>query len=263
MNPMSMSVAVGVLGAALGACGAAPEGGTASMRPGADGAAGSAPSGGQPGSSSAGPPGQCAPGVPTTSQIPRLLNRQYDAVVRDLLGITGVGSDRKPPSQLLVADSDGPLTPDSWRIYQDVGNQIAHTVMTGPSKGKFIACDPAANGCLEQTIRTFGRKAFRRPLTEAEVARFLKLGQTMPAGTPDEVAETTLYAFLVSPSFLMLPELSAAPESMPSTFKLSSHELATRLSFLLWGSLPDDALDAAADADQLQTKEQKHPHVAR
>src|SRR5262249_14240318 len=153
-------------------------------------------------------------------QIPRLLNRQYDAVVRDLLGVTGVGTDNKPASQLLVADSDGPMTPDTWRIYQDVAGQIARAVMAGPNKSKFIGCDPAAAGCMEETIRTFGRKAFRRPLTDAEVARFQKLGQTTPAGTPNEVAETTLHAFLVSPSFLLLPELTTTPGGAGMSFQL-------------------------------------------
>jgi hypothetical protein len=184
------------------------------------------------------------------------LNRQYEAVVRDLLGVTGLGSDNKTVSQLLVSDSDGPMTPDAWRIYQDVAGQIARAVMIGPNKSKFIGCAPATAGCLEQTIRTFGRKAFRRPLTDAEVARFQKLGQTTPAGTPDEVAETTLLAFLVSPSFLLLPELTTAQNPMGQGFQLSSHEVATRLSFLLWGSVPDDALNTAADGNQLQTKEQ-------
>jgi hypothetical protein len=198
----------------------------------------------------------CIPGIPATSQIPRLLNRQYEAVVRDLLGVTALGADDKTASQLLVADSDGPMTPDAWRIYQDVGGQIARAVMTGPNRSRFIGCDPAAAGCLEQTIRTFGRKAFRRPLTDAEVARFQRLGQTTPAGTPDEVAETTLLAFLVSPSFILLPELTATQDPGGQALQLSGHEVATRLSFLLWGSVPDDVLNAAADADQLQTKEQ-------
>jgi hypothetical protein len=198
----------------------------------------------------------CVPGVPASSQIPRLLNRQYQAVVRDLLGVTSLSSDNKPVSELLVADSDGPMTPDAWRIYQDVGGQIAHAVMSGPNKSQFIGCDPALAGCLEQTIRSFGRKAFRRPLSDAEVARFTKLGQTMPAGTPAEVAETTLNAFLVSPSFLLVPELSTTPDPKAMGFQLSSYEIATRLSFLLWGSVPDDPLNAAADADQLQSKDQ-------
>jgi hypothetical protein len=198
----------------------------------------------------------CSPGIPATTQIPRLLNRQYDAVVKSVLGVTSVGTDNKPPSQLLVADSDGPMTPDAWRIYQDVGGRIAHAVMIGPNKSKFIGCDPAATGCLEQTIKSFGRKAFRRPLTDAEVARFTKLSQTSPAGTPAEVAETTLQAFLVSPSFLMLPELTTTKAASGQAIQLSSYEVATRLSFLLWGSVPDDTLNAAADANQLQTADQ-------
>jgi hypothetical protein len=185
-----------------------------------------------------------------------MLNRQYDAVVNDVLGITAVGTDNKPPSQLLVADSDGPMTADAWRIYQDVGQQIAHAVMTGPNKAKFISCDPAAAGCFEQTIRTFGRKAFRRPVTDAEVTRFMKLTTTTPAGAPADVAETMLEAFLVSPSFLLLPELTTTMDPSGTAIQLSSYEVATRLSFLLWGSVPDDTLSAAADANQLQTKEQ-------
>jgi hypothetical protein len=201
-------------------------------------------------------PNVCVPGVPPTSQIPRLLNRQYEAAVRDLLGVTGVGGDNRPVSQLLVADSDGPMTPDSWRIYQDVASQIARAVMSGPNRVRFIGCDPAAAGCLEQTIRTFGRKAFRRPLTDAEVTRFLRLGQTMPAGTPAEVAETTLLAFLVSPSFLLIPELATTQDPAGMGIRLSAHEVATRLSFMLWGSVPDDELNAAADAGELETDAQ-------
>ncbi|MDD9940326.1 MAG: DUF1592 domain-containing protein [Myxococcales bacterium] len=203
-----------------------------------------------------GNPELCQPGVPATSQLPRLLNRQYDAVLRDLLGVTGVGAEGTPPSELLVADFDGPMTADAWRIYQDVGAQIARAVMGGPNRSRFIACDPEAAGCLEETIVAFGRRAFRRPLTDAEVARFLRLGQTTPAGSPDEVAEATLLAFLVSPSFLLLPELSTEEESTGGGIELSAHEVAARLSFLIWGSIPDAELDAAADRDELRSEEQ-------
>jgi hypothetical protein len=264
MRRSRMWVAVGLLAVALAACGSDDVATTAgTTEDPASGAAGSAAvpgsSGGAAGTgatASAGPPDTCRPGIPGTTQIPRLLNRQYEATVRDMLGVTGVGADLKPPSQLLVADSDGPMTPDAWRIYQDVSSQLAHEVMTGPNKAKFIDCDPAAAGCMDKTIRTFGHKAFRRPLTDAEVVRFAKLAQTTPPGTPDEVAETTLLAFLISPSFLMLPELATTPNPAGQGVLLSSHEVATRLSFLLWGSIPDDALSAAADANQLQTSAQ-------
>jgi len=247
------SVALGVLAALLTACGSQDGADMAATGSAAAGAGGTSPLGAA-GSTGPTAPGVCAPGVAATSQIPRLLNRQYEAVARDLLGVRGLGSDNKSVAGLLVADSDGPMTPDAWRIYQDVGAQLAQAVMRGPNRAKFIECDPAAVGCMEKTIRTFGRRAFRRPLTAAEVARFTKLADTTPPGTPEEIAEATLFGFLVSPSFLMIPELSSTPES--TGFRLSSHEVATRLSFLLWGSIPDDALNAAADADQLQTSQQ-------
>ncbi|HEY6081498.1 MAG TPA: DUF1592 domain-containing protein [Polyangiaceae bacterium] len=183
------------------------------------------------------------------------MNRQYDAVVRDLLGLTSLpNAGGQPPSSLLNADFDGPMNPFAWQAYQDVAAAIAADVLAGPNRSKFISCDPAMAGCLTQTIKAFGRKAFRRPLSDAEVATFEKLGKTTPAGTPEEVAETTLLAFLVSPSFLLLPELT--PNMEGAAYKLSSHEQAARLSFLLWGSVPDDVLSAAADAGELGTKEQ-------
>lgn len=197
-------------------------------------------------------PSICVNGIPITSQIPRMLNRQYENVVRDLLGVTAV--DGMAVSAALVGDFTGPMTAPAWQVYQEVAEKIAAQVMAGPNKSKFINCDPAAAGCLQTTIETFGRKAFRRPLSAEEVASFQTLSNTTPAGTPAEVAEATLNAFLVSPSFLLLPELNTEVEG--TAIKLSQQEVATRLSFLLWGSVPDDTLNAAADGGQLQTKEQ-------
>jgi len=176
--------------------------------------------------------------------------------MRDLLGVTSVSDSRV--SDLLVGDFDGPISTAAWQIYQDVGEKIARMVMTGPNRSKFISCDPAQAGCLDDTIKTFGRKAFRRPLSVDELARFQQLGKTTPAPTAEELAETTLYAFLVSPSFLMLPELATdkpANDIVGTGVRLSSHEVATRLSMFVWGSIPDDQLNEAADKDALQDKE--------
>jgi hypothetical protein len=175
--------------------------------------------------------------------------------MRDLLGVTELSSaGDQPPSALLYADFDGPPNADAWRLYQEVGEKIATEVMEGPNRSRFISCDPASEGCLTETIRSFGRKAFRRPLTDDEVERFEALGQTTPPGTPEEVAHTTLLAFLVSPSFLQITETSTEMEG--NAIKLSHHEVAARLSFLLWDSIPDEILDAAADSGELGTKEQ-------
>jgi hypothetical protein len=184
------------------------------------------------------------------------MNRQYDAAVRDLLGVTTLGAEAQAPSAQLVPDFDGAMSSAAWAQYQDVGSQIAKTVITGANKSKFITCDATQAACLDTTIRDFGRKAFRRKVTDAEVTLFQqKLQQITPAGTSDEIAEAVLYAFLVSPSFLLIPELDSTTQEA-GALKLSSTEVAARLSFLLWGSVPDPVLNTAADANELSTKEQ-------
>jgi hypothetical protein len=256
----SMAMGGSGVGAGTGGVGAggSATGGTGTGGTGTGGAAGSstgATSGVGPGGAGGGSPTTCVPGVPASSQVPRMRNVEYDNVVRDLLDVTGIASSGGAlPSSLLVADSDGSLTDIAWNAYLSVADKIAAEVMAGANKSKFISCDPAAAGCLEQTIREFGRKAFRRPLTEDEVLSFSRLDALTPKGTPAEVAEAILYAFLASPSFIMLPELSADLEN--GAIKLSNHEVATRLSFFLWGSAPDTELLAAADAGMLSTKDQ-------
>jgi len=239
-------VAAGPNGAAGGAV--VGTGGAGQVGPGTSGAAGTVVD----------HPPTCTAGIPVTTQIPLLLNRQYASVVRDLLGVTAI--DSTPVADFLVGDFTGAMTAPAWKVYQDAGAKIAKQVMAGANKAKFISCAPTAADCLKTTVQTFGRKAFRRALTDEEVTSFMSLNSVTPAGTPDQVAEAILNAFLISPSFLLIPELTtevdATYTATPNAIKLSQQEVATRLSFLLWGSVPDDALNAAADGGQLTTKEQ-------
>jgi len=202
-------------------------------------------------------PSTCVPGVPETSQVARLKNVQYDNIVRDVLGVTLLASG-EPPSSLLNTDSIGPMNMYMWNGYQSAAANIASEVMAGDLRVNFIGCNPADAGCLQETIVAFGRKAFRRPLTDEEVTRFTTLTTTLAAATPaptaDEVAETVLMAFLESPSFLQVNEMSPTKEG--EFYTLTSHEVATRLALTLWGTVPDLELNAAADANMLTTKEQ-------
>ena len=192
----------------------------------------------------------CTPGIPSTTQVPRMTRQQYGQVVSDLLGAT-------LPADTLADDSTGSLTDIMWTGYQTAANKIAAAVMADSTqKAKFMSCDASQAQCLTDTIKAFGRKAFRRPVTDAEVTAFMGLNSLTPAGKPAEVAEAILAAFLQSPSFIMLPELSQTKDSATGALKLTSYEVATRLSFLFWNSVPDDTLSMAADKDQLQTKEQ-------
>jgi hypothetical protein len=253
-------------GGSAGTTGSGAGSGVGGSGVGGSGAGGSGTSGGSAGGGGAGTAGAggsgggtvgvpCVPGIPSTSQIPRMKNASYDAVVNDLLGLTVLATaGNAPPSSLLAPDSAGSLTNIAWNGYLTAAEKIAAEVIAGQNKSKFISCDPAILSCLSDTIKAFGRKAFRRPLSDTEVTSFLRLNNLAPKGTPTEVAEAILYAFLTSPSFIALPELAQDKEG--TAIKLSSYELATRLSFLLWGTIPDDQLNAAADGGQLTTKDQ-------
>jgi Protein of unknown function (DUF1592)/Protein of unknown function (DUF1588)/Protein of unknown function (DUF1585)/Protein of unknown function (DUF1595) len=196
----------------------------------------------------------CAPGVPGTSQIARLTNAQYNRTVYDLLGATAPG--------LLATEQVGGISAAIWDGYHLSADTIAAQVMADPAlKSNFMKCTPEGDGeeCLKSTIQEFGRRAFRRPLSVEETAGFEDLvtrgAELTPTGEADEVAELILSSFLKMPSFLQRAEITETAEGT-NAFKLSSHEVAARLSYMLWGTTPDSVLSAAADNDELQTKAQ-------
>lgn len=223
-----------------------------SGNPGGSGGSGNPGTGGDPGDIS------CVPGIPSTTQVARLTNAQYSNTINDLLGVTTLTTaGGMAPAELLAPDSTGSLTDIAWNGYLSAAEKIAAEVMANATaKAKFITCDPTQGTCLADTVKAFGRKAFRRPVTDDEIKGFQVFKGLMPAGSAAEVSEALLYAILASPSFIMRPELAQDKDSGTGALKLTSFEVASRLSYLLWNSTPDDMLSAAADANQLQTKEQ-------
>lgn len=225
-------------------------------------ATGGTGTGGTGGTGSTLPP-VCTPGVAPTSQVPRLTNAQYDRTIRDLVGVTNItAASNNVPSALLATDQAGGLSDLGWSAYQSVADMIAKQVIADPAlKARFMKCTPVAGdpSCFRSTIVEFGRRAFRRPLTEGEIARFeaivAKGPMITPAGTMDEIAEVLLYMFLISPSFIQRAEITEVADGA-GRFTLSPHETASRLSYMLWGSMPDETLDAAADSGMLSTPEQ-------
>ena len=178
-------------GAALGGGAAAPS------TPGAGGITG----GTEPG---------CTEHVPSSSQFLRLTQKEYDRTIRDLLGVLSITSGPfSPPSTLLTAsDNSNTVRSEDVNGYQAAAQAVAALARSDASiRNRFITCDPVAQAsCWHDTIVAFGRRAFRRPLTNAEVARFERVVAAGPeiteTGSPEEIAEVLLTTFLVSPSFL-------------------------------------------------------------
>ncbi|WP_164100442.1 DUF1592 domain-containing protein [Candidatus Laterigemmans baculatus] len=113
-----------------------------------------------------------------------------------------------------------------------------------------------------QTLRQFARRAWRRPPQDAEIERLLVLFETERAAGANFVAAVRqpLKAILVSPHFLFVVE--SEPEE-GGVQRLTPHQLAMRLSLFIWSSIPDEALLAAANSEEIYTPEGLRKQVRR
>lgn len=127
-----------------------------------------------------------------------------------------------------------------------VAQAIASRVM------RLVPCDPSGGAaCAEQFVRAFGRRAFRRPLTEPEVVRYRTVVTSAPRF--EAGVRRALRAMLLSPSFVYRSELGVAAGA--GRFRLTGYEVASALSYGLWSTMPDAALLDAAAAGRLDTPE--------
>jgi Protein of unknown function (DUF1592)/Protein of unknown function (DUF1588)/Protein of unknown function (DUF1587)/Protein of unknown function (DUF1585)/Protein of unknown function (DUF1595) len=137
-----------------------------------------------------------------------------------------------------------------------------------PSHQRIFICGHPAGGhtesCLRTDLRDLARRAWRRPVTEAEVARLAGFAR-MAMSDGDSIEKgmrVALEAILVSPYFLFRIEGDPV-SSVPAVHALSDFELATRLSYFLWSSLPDEALYRAAAAHRLHKSDVLTAEVKR
>ena len=115
-----------------------------------------------------------------------------------------------------------------------------------------------------QFIQQFGAKAFRRPLTTEEVADYTAFFEGERANSSFAGAvQLTTEAFLQAPQFLYRLELGDPATAATDRVKLTSYEIASRLSYLVWGSAPDATLTAAAAANGLDDATARETHARR
>lgn len=122
-----------------------------------------------------------------------------------------------------------------------------------------------ADDCATAILGAFARRAFRRPVEREELERLTKLSrEVLQEGESFERAiEVAIQAILVSPHFLFRIELDAEPENPASIHLISEYELATRLSYFLWSSLPDEELFQLASQNALRNGNTLRQQVER
>lgn len=190
------------------------------------------------------------------SPLRRLTREQFDNAIRDLLGILDQPSLALSPDEKLgtfYSNSAAPVTRLSIEQYRDVAEELAAAAVTR-NLDTLAGCSGAAqnSACADQFIQSFGRRAFRRPLVTEEAARYRGLFDANTTRGFAEGIRVVLEAMLQSPSFVYHLELSPAP-SAAGVAPLGGFEVAERLSFALWNSVPDTELLDAAGSGKLDS----------
>jgi hypothetical protein len=214
-------------------------------------------------------PDVCDEPSPGESPLRRLTNTEYRNTLVDLVGdeelvesVTG-NLPREPTSLgFRTSASALTITPLIADVYTQAAQELGLAVA---ASAESVGCDPdeASAGCVQSFIESFGKRAYRRPLSNRELGRYADLYETLLDET--QSPRTTLAwltsTMLSSPNFLFRVELSSAPGGGVS--RPTDHEMATRLSYLLWQTMPDQALFDAADAGELTTREGIDAQVVR
>jgi hypothetical protein len=254
----------GTGGTASGGVGAGGAGGGVAAT-GGTGTGGAAPTGGSGGAviGAGGATGATGGSVAATDPgrvtLHRLNRAEYDNTVRDLLG-----TSTTPAAQFPIDDRGSgfdniadvlTISPLHVNLYYQAAEALVTEALANPTqRSRIVSCDLASGGaaCARTSLAAFARRAWRRPVTDAEVSALAAIVD-VATGQGDSVEvglALALRAALLSPHFLFRVELDPEPTSL-TPHALSAHELASRLSYFLWSTMPDDALFAAADQGTL------------
>ncbi len=187
----------------------------------------------------------------------QLTHAQYNNTVRDLLGDDTRLADQFPPEDFVngfknqfLGQSISPLLAEA---YSAAAERLADNAFRAGDTHNLIPCKPSGPTdalCRDQFVRSFGRRAFRRPLSTVEAARYAKLFATEAAAQRSFVAGARIVveAMLQSPAFLARTEDCQVAAWTP-------FETAGRLSYFVWNTMPDEALMHSAETGELNTPE--------
>jgi hypothetical protein len=247
--------------------GQAPQAGSAGVSGPGAGAAGA--SNGGPGAAGAGNAGGVVPPppadlvfTPEPASLRRLTVAQYQASVNDVFGgQIAFTTELEPDTELSGFSSIGAatvgLSAHATEQFETASIEIAQKALADPARRMALGgCTPVGvtdDACTRKVLQAVGRRAWRRPLTDEETGRFAAVAKNAQTVLNDYVGGLAygVAGLLQSPFFLYRVELGAPDAKDASRVVLDDYELATRLSYFLWGTTPDDALLDAAAGRQL------------
>ncbi|HEX2880404.1 MAG TPA: DUF1592 domain-containing protein [Polyangiaceae bacterium] len=194
---------------------------------------------------------------PGVVSLRRLNATQYNNTVRDLLATELQPANEFPADDLLYGfDNIGSALSISTLLmekYEQAAEALVADLFVrteDDSYARVMVCDVSSEGdtCAQQILQQFARRAWRRPVTVEEMAPYVALLEE--SDTAEEGLRLALQGVLLSANFIFRIERDPDPQD-PTPHPLSGPELASRLSYLLWNTMPDDALFAAAEQGEL------------
>lgn len=209
---------------------------------------------------------QCPEITPGRAPLRRLTRFEYNNTVEALLAddtrpgnslpaeVLGNGfgndADQQPYSDFLVEQ------------YSTVAENVAQSAFADPTRLALLApcalevTEAEESNCARTFIEAFAPRAYRRPLQSGEADELLSLQQLLRANSSFEQSLAgVVEAVLQSPDFLYKIERGTPDPADPTLRMPSGHEMATRLSYLFWGTQPDAELEAAAKSGELVSAE--------
>lgn len=204
----------------------------------------------------------------------RLTIAQYGNAVRDIFGESlSVPASLEPDAPAdgfaALGASKSSISPHGVEQYEQAGFAIAKQITSDATlKSSVLVCAPSGAGdagCATKVVTSLGRRVYRRPLAPAEVDRLKGIFMQASAalGSFDDGLEFAIAAMLQSPHFLYRPQVGEADPERPGKRRYTSVEMASRLSFFLWNSAPDDELLTAAEGGRLTDEQGLAEQVSR
>jgi hypothetical protein len=203
--------------------------------------------------------GQHDPGRVT---LRRLNRSEYNNTIRDLVGLNFQPAEDFPADDVGYGfDNIGDvlsLPPLLMEKYLAAAERVVTLAFADPQLRRHIVSSVPADRdhedeCARRLLEPFMRRAYRRPVTEGEVGRLVGLVRLARSqgDTFDKGMQLALQAILTSPHFLFRVERDRRPNNPAAVHRVSDFELASRLSFFLWSSMPDEELFKLAQQGQL------------
>lgn len=191
----------------------------------------------------------------------RLTRFEYNNTVRDLLDTSLTPADAFPPDEIADGFTNNALVLTVAALHAEKYMEAAETLAAEAVSNlpALVTCDPAAIGedaCAREFAEDFARRAYRRAPEPEDIDALMTAFAAGAATSFDKGIEVMVRAALQSPHFLYRVEFTGGETPGVGMVRLNGYETASRLSYLLWGSAPDEALLSAAENGGLDTPEQ-------